>query len=111
MNTDKPGMETHSERIRAAFARQAEHFGERGLTLSSQEYLAWMVASLPLTADDHVLDVATGTGHICRAVAPQVKEVIAIDATTGGPSWSPLCRKCTLWLMPICSHSARRETR
>lgn len=29
----------HSETIRREFSRQAASFGERGLTLSSQEYL------------------------------------------------------------------------
>jgi ubiquinone/menaquinone biosynthesis C-methylase UbiE len=74
-------MGNHNETIRREFARQASRFGEAGLTLSSQEYLAWMVNSLPLQPDFHVLDVAAGTGHLCRALAPYVGQVTAIDTT------------------------------
>lgn len=71
----------HNEIIRKEFAKQAEKFGEKGLTLSSAEYLQWMLNFLALQSDFRVLDVATGTGHLCRAIAPHVKEVIAIDTT------------------------------
>ena len=52
----------HSDIIRREFSKQAASFGESGLTLSSQEYLAWMVDILPLQSDFRVLDVAAGTG-------------------------------------------------
>ncbi|GAJ23551.1 unnamed protein product, partial [marine sediment metagenome] len=71
----------HYDKIRKGFAKQANKFGEKGLTLSSEEYLKWMVGRLPLQADFRVLDVATGTGHLCRVIAPYVKEVVAIDNT------------------------------
>jgi ubiquinone/menaquinone biosynthesis C-methylase UbiE len=71
----------HNEIIRKEFSRQADSFGKPGLTLSSQEYLAWMVAILPLRGDYRVLDVATGTGHLSRAIAPHVLQVVAIDMT------------------------------
>jgi len=71
----------HDARIRTEFAKQASRFGEQGLTLSSQEYLAWMISILPLQPDFRVLDVAAGTGHLSRAIAPSVKEVVAIDMT------------------------------
>jgi SAM-dependent methyltransferase len=72
---------SHSERIRREFARQAIHFGEEGLTLTSKEYLEWMVDILPLQPHYRVLDVAAGTGHLSRAVAPFVREVVAVDMT------------------------------
>jgi len=46
----------HNEKIRKEFSRQADSFGKPGLTLSSQEYLAWMVDILPLHAEFRVLD-------------------------------------------------------
>ncbi len=79
----KEGIEKmdHSERIRQEFAKQASAFGEQGLTLSSQEYLAWMVKTLPLQGDFRVLDVAAGTAHLSCAIAPHVEHVIAFDMT------------------------------
>jgi len=71
----------HSETIRREFSKQAASFGESGLTLSSQEYLAWMVDILPLQSDFRVLDVAAGTGHLSRAIAPRVRQVVAMDMT------------------------------
>jgi len=72
---------THEQRIREQFARQAVGFGDRRLTLARAEYLNWMVASLPLAPEARVLDVAAGTGHLGRAIAPHVREVVALDAT------------------------------
>lgn len=71
----------HNEAIRRAFSKQAASFGESGLTLSSQEYLAWATSLLPLQEDFCVLDVAAGTGHLSRAIAPHVRQVVAIDLT------------------------------
>jgi ubiquinone/menaquinone biosynthesis C-methylase UbiE len=71
----------HKETIRKEFSRQADSFGKPGLTLSSQEYLAWMVDILPLQEGFRVLDVAAGTGHLSRAIAPHVRQVVAIDLT------------------------------
>jgi len=71
----------HNETIRREFSRQAAGFGESGLTLSSQEYLAWMVNILPLQSGFRVLDVAAGTGHLSRAIAPRVRRVVAMDMT------------------------------
>ena len=71
----------HNETIRQEFAKQASGFGEKGLTLSSQEYLAWMVKKLPLQDDLRVLDVAAGTAHLSCAIAPHVQHVVAFDMT------------------------------
>ena len=71
----------HNETIRQEFAKQASGFGEKGLTLSSQEYLAWMVKKLPLQDDFRVLDVAAGTAHLSCAIAPHVQHVVAFDMT------------------------------
>ena len=72
---------SHNETVRREFAKQAQHFGEAGLTLSNEEYLRWMVDVLAPAAHWHALDVATGTGHLARALAPRVKQVTAVDLT------------------------------
>src|SRR5687767_14870015 len=73
--------ETQHEVIRREFGKQAAHFGEPGLTLSNQEYLQWMVDHLDLHPHFEVLDVAAGTGHLSRAIAPHIKRVVALDLT------------------------------
>jgi ubiquinone/menaquinone biosynthesis C-methylase UbiE len=71
----------HHKVIRREFAKQASSFGKAGLTLSSLDLLDWIVSLLPLEKDFRVLDVAAGTGHLSRAIAPHVREVVAIDIT------------------------------
>ena len=71
----------HNKVIRREFSKQASSFGDKGLTLSSQDILDWSVGLLPLEKDFRVLDVAAGTGHLSRAIAPHVKDVVAIDIT------------------------------
>lgn len=71
----------HQETVRREFGKQARHFGEAGLTLSNEAYLAWMVDVLAPAPDWRALDVATGTGHLARALAPRVRRVTAVDLT------------------------------
>jgi len=67
--------------VKEQFRKQAPRFGEKGLPLASPEHLEWMVEHLDLQPDFGVLDVATGTGHLGRAIAPHVRRVVALDAT------------------------------
>jgi ubiquinone/menaquinone biosynthesis C-methylase UbiE len=71
----------HDRVVRREFSKQASKFGDKGLTLSSQDILAWITDSLRLNKEFRVLDVAAGTGHLSRAIAPHVKAVVAIDIT------------------------------
>jgi ubiquinone/menaquinone biosynthesis C-methylase UbiE len=73
--------ETQHDVVRREFGQQAARFGEQGLTLSNQGYLQWMVERLDLRPHFEVLDVAAGTGHLSRAMAPHVKRVVALDLT------------------------------
>ncbi len=73
--------EMHDDEIRKQFSRQAAHFNEEGRALSSAEYLQWVVGCLNLKPDFLVLDVAAGTGHLGRAIAPRVQRVTAVDMT------------------------------
>lgn len=72
---------SHNETVRREFGKQARLFGEAGLSLSNEEYLRWMVDVLAPAAHWQALDVATGTGHLARALAPRVKRVTAVDLT------------------------------
>jgi ubiquinone/menaquinone biosynthesis C-methylase UbiE len=74
-------QETQHDVIRREFGQQAARFGEQGLTLSNQAYLQWMVEQLDPQPHFEVLDVAAGTGHLSRAIAPHVKRVVALDLT------------------------------
>jgi ubiquinone/menaquinone biosynthesis C-methylase UbiE len=71
----------HNKVVRREFSKQASRFGDKGLTLSSQDILGWIVDSLPLHKEFRVLDVAAGTGHLTRAISPHVRDVAAIDLT------------------------------
>jgi ubiquinone/menaquinone biosynthesis C-methylase UbiE len=74
-------MADHSQAVERAFTQQAEAFEDpqynRLFTTDSE----WLFDRLPLTEDDLVLDVAAGTGHVARRMAPKVRAVVAIDAT------------------------------
>jgi ubiquinone/menaquinone biosynthesis C-methylase UbiE len=74
--------ERHADEIERAFSQQAAAFEDprqnRIFTTDSE----WLFERLPLTADDLVLDVAAGTGHVARSLAPRVRVVVALDATT-----------------------------
>jgi len=74
-------QQTQHDVIRREFGQQAARFGEEGLTLSNQAYLQWMVEQLDLQPHFEVLDVATGTGHLSRAIAPYVHRVVGLDLT------------------------------
>jgi ubiquinone/menaquinone biosynthesis C-methylase UbiE len=73
--------ETQHDVVRREFGQQAARFGEQGLTLSNQVYLQWMVEQLDLHPHFEVLDVAAGTGHLARAIAPHVQRVVGLDLT------------------------------
>ena len=74
-------QESQHEVVRREFGQQAARFGDPRLTLSNQAYLQWMVEQLNLQPHFEVLDVAAGTGHLSRAIAPHVRRVVALDLT------------------------------
>jgi SAM-dependent methyltransferase len=73
--------ESATELNQRAFTDQATTFADgaanRVLTVESD----WVFATFPRRADHVVLDVAAGTGLGARAVAADVKQVIAVDVT------------------------------
>jgi ubiquinone/menaquinone biosynthesis C-methylase UbiE len=74
-------MAEHSEAIERAFTQQAEAFEDPHYNRLFTTESEWLFERLPLTEDDLVLDVAAGTGHVARRMAPKVRAVVAIDAT------------------------------
>lgn len=72
---------SHLNIIQAAFSAQAENFSQPGLTVTDPNHVGWMMASLELSPGWLVLDVAAGTGLLSRAMAPQVRQAVALDAT------------------------------
>jgi ubiquinone/menaquinone biosynthesis C-methylase UbiE len=74
-------MAEHSEAIERAFTQQAEAFEDPSYNRLFTTESEWLFERLPLSPDDLVLDVAAGTGHVARRMAPKVRAVIAVDAT------------------------------
>ncbi|HEX8699361.1 MAG TPA: methyltransferase domain-containing protein [Myxococcaceae bacterium] len=72
---------SHQDLVKREFTSQASKFADRGLTLAREDYLRWMVQQLPLAPTMKVLDVAAGTGHLGRAIAPYAAEVVCLDVT------------------------------
>ena len=75
-------QENQHDIVRREFGQQAARFEDQGLTLSNQSYLDWIVEQLDLQPHFEVLDVAAGTGHLSRMIAPHVKHIIALDLTS-----------------------------
>jgi ubiquinone/menaquinone biosynthesis C-methylase UbiE len=71
----------HAETISKAFTQQAAAFEDPRLNRLFTTDSEWLFERLPLTAEDLVLDVAAGTGHVARRLAPAVRVVVAVDAT------------------------------
>lgn len=76
-----PGVDEHAERVERAFTAQAAAFEDtrrnRFFTVDAE----WIFAELPLSREDLLLDVAAGTGHAARLLAPSVRGAVALDAT------------------------------
>jgi SAM-dependent methyltransferase len=70
-----------SEERERSFTQQAAAFEDPRLNRLFTTDSEWLFERLPLGAGDLVLDVAAGTGHVARRLAPQVRTVVAFDAT------------------------------
>lgn len=70
--------DAHNDAIRKQFRVQAATFTDEGFAARG---LDWIVDLLAPSADEQVLDVAAGAGHLGRALAPHVAHVSALDLT------------------------------
>jgi SAM-dependent methyltransferase len=71
----------HDDIVRREFARQAPTFAEPGSFFGGRRLNEWMTELLPLEAGDTVLDVAGGAGHLSRALAARVRQLVVLDIT------------------------------
>lgn len=72
-------MSDHNDQIKQQFKKQAQNFSNQNSSLSSDRYIRWILASLPLNEHHSTLDVAAGTGLFSRGMAPFVSDVTALD--------------------------------
>jgi ubiquinone/menaquinone biosynthesis C-methylase UbiE len=67
--------------VERSFTRQAPAFEDPRFNRLFTTDAEWLFERLPLNPTDLVLDVAAGTGHVARRIAPNVRAVIAVDTT------------------------------
>lgn len=75
------GEQRHARAIEEAFSEQASAFEDERFNRAFTIDAEWLFERLPLKPDDMLLDVAAGTGHAARTLAPHVRGVVALDAT------------------------------
>ena len=75
------GDGSHRDVVRRQFGMQAARFEEYLSYLDDQDIVGWISSHLELQPHFSVLDVATGTGLLARALAPHVHRVVGLDAT------------------------------
>lgn len=73
--------ESHRQRVARSFDQQASAFEDARFNQVMTSESAWLLRHLDPGPEDLVLDVAAGTGHAGRALAPSVRGVIALDST------------------------------
>lgn len=71
----------HQDVVRRQFGKQAARWEQYLSYLDSQDVVEWISGHLELRPHFSVLDVATGTGLLARAIAPHVHSVVGLDAT------------------------------
>ena len=73
---------SHLNSINQSFEQQAKKFDTTQYHLSKKEYTDYLIQAVGGTKNDSVLEVAAGTAICGRALAPFVKNVVCIDATS-----------------------------
>jgi ubiquinone/menaquinone biosynthesis C-methylase UbiE len=71
----------HDDAVRREFTRQAQTFEDARLNAAFTSGLDWLAESFEPEPGHLVLDVAAGTGHVARALAPLARQVVAVDLT------------------------------
>jgi ubiquinone/menaquinone biosynthesis C-methylase UbiE len=71
----------HTEVVKREFARQASSFASPGSFFGLGELGDWIGAQLPLHAEDSVLDVCGGAGHLSRHLSSSAREFVVLDLT------------------------------
>ena len=63
------------------FDASARNWDQRPMSQQLASVPAYLLAKVPLSAADHVLDFGAGTGLLSTAIAPQVAQVTALDTS------------------------------
>ena len=71
----------HNELVRQEFAKQAASFEDPQYSFAHPRLISWILSHVPVEPHFTVLDVAAGTGHLARTLAPLVHQVVAVDLT------------------------------
>lgn len=71
----------HAGEVEHAFSMQAAAFEDQRFNRVFTAGFEWLFERLALEPDHIVLDVAAGTGHAARHLAPAVRAVMAVDVT------------------------------
>jgi SAM-dependent methyltransferase len=71
----------HAAAVERAFSLQAPAFEDTRLNRVFTADIGWLFGHVDLAPDVLALDVAAGTGHVARWLAPGVRAVVAVDAT------------------------------
>ena len=63
------------------FDASARNWDQRPMSQQLASAAAYLLANVPFSADDHVLDFGAGTGLLSTAIAPNVAQVTALDTS------------------------------
>ena len=76
----RQGKSDHHQTIQEEFSRQAETLG-RAAVFTDQEVMDRIRSAVVISRDMRLLDVGCGPGLVTAALAPYVKEIVALDLT------------------------------
>lgn len=71
----------HNEIVRAEFSKQAASFEDPDYLFADPRLMRWILQHVPARSGWTAIDVAGGTGHLARALAAQVHQVVVLDLT------------------------------
>jgi ubiquinone/menaquinone biosynthesis C-methylase UbiE len=71
----------HRDVTRREFARQVGEFERPDSFFGDRQVLEWIAAHVPVSAEDVVLDVAGGAGHVGRHLAENAAFAVVVDLT------------------------------
>jgi ubiquinone/menaquinone biosynthesis C-methylase UbiE len=71
----------HDDVVRAEFSKQAASFENPHYSFGDPRLLRWILDHVPVEPGSLVLDVAGGTGHLARGLAPIARQVVVVDLT------------------------------
>jgi cyclopropane fatty-acyl-phospholipid synthase-like methyltransferase len=72
---------TPSSTTATHFDASARNWDQRPMSQQLASAAAYLLAKVPFSADDHVLDFGAGTGLLSTAIAPNVAHVTALDTS------------------------------